>query len=288
MVLFGLGMTVINGHAVTTSPPRPKAKYRGRRPPAQGECSGLMHKDSGVADELETICSVPNLTVKRYRMRRSMELKDVKSGPNESLLIPFGGTVEVTIRPGGERFRLNQKDVCYLPPKTDFSATADGPAELIWAAAPAERSFPAYVKRFSEQKVIASGAPSYKRRIVTAIGEDDPANRFIVGFVEGEPGNWTSFPPHRHDGKPEVYIYYGMGKKFGVQLVSAEEERAFVVRDGDAVAFERGYHPNVATPTVGINFLWIISTDPKARNLSVDVHPEYRDAPMGQTHLTVR
>jgi 5-deoxy-glucuronate isomerase len=250
--------------------------------------TGLIHRDSGVADKLETICSVPNMKVHRYRMRKSFELKDMTCGPNESLLIPIEGQVEIMPQPGDERIVLERKDVCYLPRETDFSVQANEPAELIWAEAPAVRSFPRYVKRFSELKAIPAGAPSYQREVMTAIGESDPANRFIAGFVEGKPGNWTSFPPHRHDGKPEVYIYYGMGRKFGVQIVADEEERAYLVRDGDAVAFERGYHPNVASPTVGINFLWIISADPKARNLSVDVHPDYRDAPMGQTHLKIR
>jgi 5-deoxy-glucuronate isomerase len=249
---------------------------------------GLIHRDSGLADKLETICSVPNMRVYRYRMRKSLELKSLKCGPNESLLIPIEGQVETAMQPGDETMVLKHKDVCYLPRGTDFAVRADEPAELIWAEAPAERSFPRYVKRFSELKAIPAGDVSYRREITTAIGESDPANRFIAGFVEGMPGNWTSFPPHRHDGKPEVYIYYGMGKKFGVQIVADEEERAYVVRDGDAVAFERGYHPNVATPTVGINFLWIISADPKARNLSVGIHPDYRDAPMGQTHLKIR
>ncbi|MDA4128702.1 MAG: 5-deoxy-glucuronate isomerase [Thaumarchaeota archaeon] len=110
----------------------------------------------------------------------------------------------------------------------------------------------------------------------------------MAGFVEGESGNWTSFPPHKHDGKPEAYVYYGMGPRFGVQVVAGEEEKAFVVRDGDAVAFEGGYHPNVATPTVGMNFIWIISADPRARNLAVDMHPDYKDVPTGQTHLKVK
>jgi 5-deoxy-glucuronate isomerase len=143
------------------------------------------------------------------------------------------------------------------------------------------------VKRFADQKVVNSGTAAYKRKVITAVGEGDPAERFIAGFVEGESGSWTSFPPHKHDGKPEVYVYYGMGKRFGVQLVVGKEDNAYVVRDGDAVAFERGYHPNVATPGTGMNFLWIISADPKSRTLAVDLHPDYKEMPMGETHLSV-
>jgi len=70
--------------------------------------------------------------------------------------------------------------------------------------APAESEFLSYVKRISDVRPVVSGSGTYRRNIYTSIGEKDPANRFIVGFVEGEGDNWTSFPPHKHDGKPEV------------------------------------------------------------------------------------
>ena len=37
-----------------------------------------------------------------------------------------------------------------------------------------------------------------------------------------------------------------------------------------------------------MSFLWIISADPKARNLSVEFHPDYKDMPIGKTHLSIR
>jgi 5-deoxy-glucuronate isomerase len=118
------------------------------------------------------------------------------------------------------------------------------------------------------------------------IGESDKANRFLGGYVEGESGNWTSFPPHRHDGKPEVYVYYGMKDKFGIQAVLTEgQDTTYVVRDGDAVLIENGYHPNVAAPGTGMNFLWVISAPPERRDLSVNFHPVFEGMQSGPTHL---
>ena len=248
-----------------------------------------MHKDEGLTDEFEIICSIPDLTVRRYRMRSTRELGGLETGEMESLLVPLAGRVEVATAGRGDAISLGEKDTLYLPRGTGFSVRAvGGPADLIWAEAPAEKSYPAYLHRFSEMDVIESGTAPYSRRVIPTIREQDPANRFLAGFVQGEQGNWTSFPPHKHDGKPEVYIYYGMGKRFGVQVIGGTDEKAFVVREGDAVAFERGYHANVATPGVGMNFLWIISADPKARDMSVDFHPDYRDLPIGKTHLSTR
>ena len=247
----------------------------------------MMHRDTGALDEFEVLCAIPQMKVQRLRMRKELDVTGLKAEGQESIVTPLVGTVEVTLE-GAEAVRLAEKDVYYIPAGAKFSLTSTGDADVIWASAPAERGYPAYVKRFAEISPVHSGAGTYRRSIYTAIGEKDPGNRFLMGFVEGEEGNWTSFPPHRHDGKPEVYVYYGMGERFGLQVVVGDEDRAYLVRDGDAVLFERGYHPNVATPGVGMRFAWIISADSKERNLSVELHPSYKDMPMGQTHLTTK
>jgi len=247
----------------------------------------LMHRDTGAVDEFETLCSIPVLKVQRLRMRRRLMVPDLEAPGDESVLIPLAGSFAIGVS-GQDQATLAEKDVCYVSRGARFSLEASAQADVLWAMAPAEHEFPSYVKRISDIRPVVSGSGTYRRSIYTSIGEKDRANRFIVGFVEGEDGNWTSFPPHRHDGKPELYVYYGLGKRFGVQVVAGDEDRAYVVREGDAVLFDRGYHPNVATPGVGMKFVWIISADPRDRNLSVELHPEYKDMPMGQTHLTTR
>ena len=248
----------------------------------------MMHRDAGIVDEFEVLCDIPEMRVSRLRMRERLDVSD-NSGDFEVLVFPLSGRVAVSVAGEGSEFELGEKDVCYVSKGREFRVRASGKSDVLFARAPAALSYRSYVRRLSETKPVDSGLPPYSRRIFTLIGEKVPANRLILGLVEGQQGNWTSFPPHRHDGKPEVYVYYGMGKKFGVQVVSAEgDEKAFVVREGDAVLFERGYHPNVATPSVGMNFVWIISADPKSTNLAVELHPEYKDLPMGNTHLTTK
>jgi len=246
----------------------------------------LMHRDTGVVDEFEVLCTISTMTVRRLRIRKQFRVVGLQSGGAESAIVVVKGSILVEAT--SQRFDLGEKDVVYLPKGSELAITASREADILWATAPAELEYPAYVRRIVDVKPVLSGAKAYTRRIYTSIGEKEPANRLIVGFVEGEEGNWTSFPPHRHDGKPEVYVFYGMGKRFGVQVVAGDEDHAYLVRDGDAVLFEKGYHPNVATPGVGMKFVWIISADPKERNLSVELHPEYKDLPMGQTHLTTK
>lgn len=247
----------------------------------------MMHHDTGAIDEWEILCSIPTMKVQRLRMRGVPHAEGLAAPGDESVVTPVSGSIDLGVK-GGQMFTLAEKDVCYLPKSSEFSFKAKGEADVLWAQAPADREIPAYVIRFADITPVVSGSEGFRRHIYTSVGEKEPANRFIVGFVEGDSGNWTSFPPHRHDGKPEVYVYYGMGRKFGVQVVAGEEDRAFVVREGDAVLFEKGYHPNVATPGVGMKFVWIISADPSQRNLSVELHPEYKSMQSGPTHLTTK
>lgn len=247
----------------------------------------MFHRNTGVVDAFETLCSIPVLRVEGLRMRKTLKVDGLKSEGMESAVILVAGSVRIRSS-NGQVVELGTKDVCYLPIGSVFGLEADGPADVIWAQAPGTEQHGQYVRRFGEIKPVISGDNSYQRHIYTSIGENDPANRFILGFVEGDSGNWTSFPPHKHDGKPEVYVYYGMGRRFGIQVVASEEDEAYLVREGDAVLFEKGYHPNVATPGVGMKFVWIISADPNERNLSVELHPDYKDMPMGQTHLTAK
>jgi len=246
----------------------------------------MMHRNSGVRDVTEEIVSTDSITVKRFRMDSTPELNDLSSGEKEVLVVVMKGGAIVSVGP--KSFMLGEKDLCYVPRGESFSLTRknDTPNEVIIVSAPANSKHEPFVKRFAETEPIESGTAPYKRKIYNMVRETDKADRFLCGFVEGESGNWTSFPPHRHDGKPEVYVYYGMGLKFGVQMVLADgKDDSFVVRDGDAVLFERGYHPNVAAPGTGMNFLWVISAPPEKRDLSVEFHPDFEGMQSGATHL---
>jgi 5-deoxy-glucuronate isomerase len=246
----------------------------------------MMHANSGVRDVTEEIFSTDSMTVKRFRMDSTSDLKDLSSGPNEVLVVVMKGGAIVSV--GSKSFILGEKDLCYVPRDESFSLAKknSSPNEVVLVSAPSNSKHEPFVKRFAETEPIDSGSAPYKRKIYNMVRETDKADRFLCGFVEGESGNWTSFPPHRHDGKPEVYIYYGMSPKFGVQIVLTDgKDESFVVRDGDAVLFERGYHPNVAAPGTGMNFLWVISAPPDRRDLSVEFHPDFHGMQSGATHL---
>jgi 5-deoxy-glucuronate isomerase len=74
---------------------------------------------------------------------------------------------------------------------------------------------------------------------------------------------------------------------FGIQLVYTEPERpelVHVVREGDAVVMPRGYHPNVAAPGHGINFVWLMAAHREVEDRRfgvVNVQPDFSDKGSG-------
>jgi len=183
---------------------------------------------------------------------------------------------------------LEEKDMAYVPSGQDIVINADSDSVIYTAEAATRKKYEFYVKKYRDAQRIQVGEQTYRRTVITSIGEKDPAGSFIAGYVENSVGEWSSYPPHRHDDKPEAYIYYGINPGFAVQLVMDEEEsRAYVVHDYDTVLIPRGYHPHVNTSLTGSNYAWIIAAPFDSRNLSVQIHPAFKNVKVGKTHYTV-
>jgi 5-deoxy-glucuronate isomerase len=116
--------------------------------------------------------------------------------------------------------------------------------------------------------------------------EDRPAESLLVTEVLTPAGNWSSYPPHKHDiddPPTETYLeetyYHRMARPegFAVQLVYTDDhslDEAIQVRDGDVVLVPRGYHPVAAGPGYDLYYLnvmagprrrWLVTTDPAHR-----------------------
>ncbi len=212
-------------------------------------------------------------------------------------------SVELSLTPGTHErlvfalngsFHLNgqlilEKDMAYVPSDFEASLSVGAGLALFVAEAGFRSSYDFYVKRFSDVTYMEVGLRNYARRVKTMIGEGDPAVTFLAGYTEEYPGNWSSYPPHRHEGKPEAYIFYGVDPGYAVQLSLREGvEEAHVVHDYDVFLITGGYHPHVSSPLTGSGYAWVISAPPGNRRLEVEVHPSFRGEEMGRTHLTVR
>ncbi|HET9697164.1 MAG TPA: 5-deoxy-glucuronate isomerase, partial [Terriglobales bacterium] len=129
------------------------------------------------------------------------------------------------------------------------------------------------------------GGENASRQIVDVMPPDFPADRVIAVEVYTPGGNWSSFPPHKHEvHKPpqevdldEIYYYrFEHPNAFALQrLYSSDGSKETVVtaRDGDAVLIRDGYHPVVAGH--GYNTYYLNFLAGSARSLANTVDPSH-------------
>jgi 5-deoxy-glucuronate isomerase len=190
-----------------------------------------------------------------------------ETGGRETALLCLRG--RCTVHVDGKPHALAQYDAIYVPRNSAIEVTTDAEVDLVECAAEVDGDYPlqlvpyADVKQNPAQKFTAGGE-STSRDLNIVIGDNVKAGRILMGFTKSLPGNWTSWPPHEHtELLEEVYVYFDMpAPAFGIQLVYTQPEQpefVSIVREGDAVLMPAGYHPNVAAPGHGINFIWMMA-----------------------------
>ena len=144
----------------------------------------------------------------------------------------------------------------YLPPRTPWSVVARGDCEFAVCTAPATGRLPARVIPPSEVDVEVRGTGTNTRRVRNILPDSSPhAESLLVVEVVTPGGNWSSYPPHKHDVDDppretlleETYYHrLARGAGFAVQRVYTDDgslDQTMAVADGDVVLVPRGYHP---------------------------------------------
>ncbi len=156
----------------------------------------------------------------------------------------------------------------YVPPGTTLTVTAETALEAILVSTPAPAGGHAHATGPDGIEVNERGKGNYSRQVHNVFVTDPHAKRIMVGETINPPGNWSSYPPHKHDGKDgepvleEVYYYrISPPQGFGQQLMYTNEGESttHTVRDGDAVLLPYGYHPVSAPPGYKVYYLWAMA-----------------------------
>ncbi len=129
-------------------------------------------------------------------------------------------------------------------------------------------------------RVEVRGAGNATRQINHIITPDFPADRLEVVEVYTPSGNWSSWPPHKHDTDDmpreavleEVYSYrFRRPEAWGVQrLYGGSTDGLWAVRDGETVIVRDGYHPFVATHGDDAYYLNALAGDVRTMACSFD------------------
>jgi len=170
-----------------------------------------------------------------------------------------------------------------VPPGVRLTVHADSDLEAILISAPAEAGGAVGFIGPGDVTVNARGRGSYAREVHDVFVRDPYARRLMVGETFNPPGHWSSFPPHKHDGRngepclEEVYHFrVSPAHGFGHQMLYTEDGESVThqVHDGDAVLLPYGYHPVSAPPGYSLYYLWAMAGD--QRQLALYEDPAHR------------
>jgi 5-deoxy-glucuronate isomerase len=177
-----------------------------------------------------------------------------------------------------------------LPPGVELVVHADAPLEAVLISTPAPAGGEPVLLAPDDVAVVERGTDLYTREVRNLFTVDPHARRLMVGETVNAKGHWSSYPPHKHDGKDnelrlEEMYYYRVNppEGFGLHIsyTSSGEATTHQVRDGDAVLIPYGYHSVSAPPRYDLYYLWAIAGD--ERKLAVYEDPAHRWVHSGST-----
>ncbi|MFJ3800192.1 5-deoxy-glucuronate isomerase [Streptomyces sp. NPDC090088] len=220
----------------------------------------------------------------------------LSTGDSEFLVLPLTGSCTVTT--DGTTFELagrtgvfaSATDFAYLPRASEaLISSAAGGRFALPSARTEQGGHPARYGRKENVPVELRGAGACSRQVNNyCLPGTFDAEQLLVCEVLTPGGNWSSYPPHKHDeARPgqeseleEIYYFEisGGDGAFGYQRVYGTPDRPIdvlaEVRSGDTVLIPHGWHgPSVAAPGYDLYYLnvmagpgqdraWLICDDP--------------------------
>lgn len=225
-----------------------------------------------------------------YHLVRGQTLRGAAHG-RETALVVLSGTGQVELNGQavgqlGERlsvFENTAPHVLYLSEDASYQVECTSPGmEIAVASAPTtHRHLPARVIRPEEVSVELRGKGNTQRRIQHILDTDQEAERLIIVEVITPAGNWSSFPPHKHDTENlphEAYLeetYYHRLQPtdgFAFQRVYTYDgfDETVAVHDGDLVLVPKGYHVVSAAPGFDLYYLNVMAGPHRLWKYQVD------------------
>jgi len=210
----------------------------------------------------------------------------------EAAIVPLGGTCSVYSSAGNFPVVGGRADVfsglphtLYLPIHTEFTITATTACDLAFCYCRAEVRYHAALVTPAQVRVEIRGGGNATRQINHMLQPSFPAHRLLICEVYTPSGNWSSYPPHKHDvhNPPaevdlEEFYYYRLDRPEGyaVQKVYTADKRldeTITVRGGELVLVPEGYHPVVAAH--GYNVYYLNALAGSARSMAASDDPQY-------------
>jgi 5-deoxy-glucuronate isomerase len=206
------------------------------------------------------------------------------SGPDELLVLPLAGGCVVAC--DGERFEVTGRDdvfdrvtdFVYVPRDAHVEVASPGGGRFALPSAGARRRLAARYGAAADVPVELRGAGQASRQVNNFCApEAFEADKLIAVEVLTPGGNWSSYPPHKHDEErppdesqlEEVYYFEiaGQGDTQGLgyqRVYSSGPDRQIdvlaEVGTGDVVLVPYGWHgPSMAAPGYDMYYLNVMA-----------------------------
>ena len=200
-----------------------------------------------------------------------------ETGELEVALVVLGGRCRVEAE--GESWELGGRSsvfdgmpwALYIPRDTAYRV--EGDAELGVCGARCERRREPVPIRPEEVEIEVRGAGNATRQINHIVKPEFPAERLLVVEVFTPAGNWSSYPPHKHDEddppgevvlEETYYFRTARAEAFAVQRLYSPRHGLDVtatVRDGDLMLVPYGYHTTAAAHGYDLYYLNALAGD---------------------------
>jgi 5-deoxy-glucuronate isomerase len=253
-----------------------------------------LHRPNGTLARDGWACLVdPDAAGWAYSGLRVLELaagqsRSFDTGPDEMLLLPLSGSATVTCGSsaaaldGRASVRSGPTDFAYLPVGSPVTVSSVDGGRFALPAARASRRLDFRVQPAGKVPVELRGAGSCSRQVNNfCTPEAFEADKLIACEVLTPAGNWSSYPPHKHDEErpgesvlEEIYWFEVADGGMAYQQVYGSSAVLAEVRTGDVVLIPDGWHgPSMAAPGYDLYYLnvmagpateraWLISDDP--------------------------
>jgi 5-deoxy-glucuronate isomerase len=175
----------------------------------------------------------------------------------------------------------------YVPILSNGTITVDTDCEIAFCTSKAEQPFPPRLIKPDDVEVEIRGAGNACRQINHIIKPEFPAHRLLIVEVFTPSGNWSSYPPHKHDVSDlpreadleEIYYYrIDPNDGFGLQRLHTADGRidqAYVIHDGDLLLVPEGYHTFAVAHGYTGYYLNILAGNESIRTMQPSDDPRY-------------
>jgi 5-deoxy-glucuronate isomerase len=226
------------------------------------------------------------------------------SGDNELAIVILSGAISVNSNRGNwdgierENVWTVAATALYLPRGSEFTITAARDSEFAVAWVPTDEDHEPWLIQSEDVPISIRGGDNVSRQINDLLPPGSPVHRLILVEVYTPSGNWSSYPPHKHDvhiedeaghlveadleevyfykiDKPEGYAYQHVytDENSPLQQAGYPIDALILAQNNCAVLIPEGYHPVVSAPGYTTYYLNVLAGS--AQSLVNQDDPKY-------------